>query len=131
MQAFLFADDLEQLFVLVAAQLLLREKEHTDAVFPLLAQRDAGLGGSLFKELVANLQKNAHAVASFALGVLAGAVFQMFDDLQRIVNGFVALASLDVHHGANAAVVMFKLRIIEPGGRRALCKVFHPFCSFP
>ena len=57
---------------------------------------------------------------------------QMFHDLQRVVNGFVALAPLDVHHSADAAVVMLKPGAVQPGGGLALGKVFHTsFAPFP
>ena len=72
------------------------------------------------------------AVAGLALGVLARAVPQMLHDLQRVVNGFVALAPLDVHHSADAAVVMLKPGAVQPGGGLALGKVFHTsFAPFP
>ena len=124
-QALFFADDLKQLFGLVAAQLLLREKEHADAVFPLIAQRDAaGIGGFL-EELVADLQQNAHAVAGLALGVLTCTMLQMLHDLQSVIQRLVALAALDVHHRADAAVVVLKAGIVQPGGGCALGKVTH------
>ena len=127
-----FADDLKQLLGLVALELILREKEHANAIFPLCAQGQPLLGGGLLEEFVADLRQNADAVAGLALGVLARAVLQMLHDLQRVVNGFVALAPLDVHHSADAAVVMLKPGAVQPGGGLALGKVFHTsFAPFP
>ena len=122
-----FADDLKQLFVLVAVQLFLWEKEHANAVVTLVAQRNAGFFGSFFEELVADLQQDTDTIAGFAFGILTGTVFQVLHDLQSIVDRFVGFAALDIHNCTNAAVVMFKPRIIQPGGGLALCKVFHPF----
>ena len=124
-QTLFLADDLKQLFRLVALQFVLREKEHAHAVFPLSAQGNAQPGGRFLEEFVADLQKDAHAVAGFALGVLAGAVLQMLHDLQGVVQRLVALAALDVHHRADAAVVVLKFRVVQPGGGRALGKSFH------
>ena len=69
-----FADDLKQLFVLVAVQLFLWEKEHANAVVTLVAQRNAGFFGSFFEELVADLQQDTDTIAGFAFGILTGTV---------------------------------------------------------
>ena len=105
--------------------LVLGEEEHTNAVFALVAKADVQLVGHLGKEAVADLQHDAHAVAGLALGVLAGAVLKALHDGQRIADGLVALAALDVHDRTDAAVVMLKLGAVQPGGGLALGKVFH------
>ena len=128
-QALLLADDLEQLLRLIAGQLLLREEEHTHAVFPFAAQSNSGLRSRLRKEFVSDLKQNADTVAGFALGVLTGPVFQMLHDLQGIVKGLVALSSLDVHHRADAAVVVLEPWVIQSGGRRAFGEIIHIFFS--
>ena len=113
-QPFFFHDDLKHLLRLAAGQFVLRQKEHANAVFPLAADENA-LGGAHFaKELVGHLGENAHAVAGFALGVFAGTVLQMFHDGQRVGHRLVALAAVNVHNGAYAAVVMFKFRAVKP-----------------
>ena len=76
---------------------------------------------------MADLQQDTDTIAGFAFGILTGTVFQVLHDLQSIVDRFVGFAALDIHNCTNAAVVMFKPRIIQPGGGLALCKVFHPF----
>ena len=124
-QTLFFADDLKQLFGLIALQLILREKEHTNAIFPLLANFQPQLGCGLLKEFVADLGQNADAVAGFALGVLAGAVLQMLDDLQCVVDGLVGLAPLDVDNRADATVVMLELGAVQPGRGLTLGKVIH------
>ena len=124
-QAFLLADDLKQLFRLIARKLLLREEEHADAVLPLAAKSDSDLCRRLPEELMADLKQNAHAVAGFALGVLTGPVFQVLHDLQRIVKGLVTLAALDVHNRADAAVVMLVPGIVQSRGSGALGEIIH------
>ena len=109
---------------------ILGEEEHADAVFPLAADVNVELIGDLGEKLVADLEQNAHAVAGLAFGVLAGAVFQMLDDGQRIADRLMAFAALDVHHGADAAGIVLKLGIIEAEGRCAFGKLIH-FLSHP
>lgn len=89
-----FADDLKQLFVLVAVQLFLWEKEHANAVVTLVAQRNAGFFGSFFEELVADLQQDTDTIAGFAFGILTGTVFQVLHDLQSIVDRLWVLRPL-------------------------------------
>ena len=129
-QPLFFADDLKQFLGLVAAQFILREEEHTNAVFPLLAQVNAKGSGSFLEKLVADLGQDANTVAGFALGVLAGAMLQMLHDLQRILDGFMGLAALDVHHRADTAVVMFQARVIQAGRLLHRSKVLHCKLSF-
>ena len=110
---------------------VLREEEHTHTVFPLAANVDVQLVGDLGEEFVADLEQNAHAVAGFALGVLAGAVFQMLHDGQRIADRLVAFAAFDIHHGADAAGIVLKPGIIQADRRFAFGKLIHfPFPSY-
>ena len=124
-QTFLFADDLKQLFGLVAAQLFLWEEEHTYAILALFTQGDAEFGGCFLKKCIADLRQDANTVAGLALGILTGAMFQMLYNLQRIINGFVGLAPLDIHDCTNAAVIMLKARVVQPGRGLTLGKVLH------
>ena len=112
-QAFFFHNDLEHLLSLTAGQLVLGQKEHAHAVFPLAANGDAQPGAHLAEEFVGHLGEDAHAVAGLALGVLARAVLQMFHDGQRVGHRLVALAAVNVHNGADAAVVVLELRAVK------------------
>ena len=93
------------------------------------------LVGYLGKEAVADLQHDAHAVAGLALGVLAGAVLKVLHDGQRVADGLVALAALDVHDGTDAAGVVLELGVIEAQRPFLLREIFHrlshPFFDFP
>ena len=124
-QALFAGDHLEQLHGLGPQVFVLGEEEHAHAVFALVAQADVHFLGHFGEELVADLQQDAHAVASLALGILTGAVLQPLHDGQCIVHGLVALAALDVHHSADAAGVVLKLWIVQAKGVFLLCKVFH------
>ena len=60
----------------------------------------------------------------------------MLYDLQRIINGLVAFAPLNIYDRTNAAVIMLKARVIQPGRGLTLGKVLHflytllPSCVF-
>jgi hypothetical protein len=54
----------------------------------------------------------------------------MLHDLQRVIQRPVALASLDIHDRADAAVVVFKPGIVQPGRCCAFGEIFHSFFSF-
>ena len=125
LEALFAGHQLEQLHGLCPQMLVLREEEHTDAVFALVAEADVHFVGHFGEELVADLEHDAHAVAGLALGVLAGAVFQPLDDGQRIADGLVTLAALDVHHRADAAGVVLELGVIQAKGRGVFRKFFH------
>ena len=42
-------------------------------------------------------------------------MFKIFYDLQGVCHGVMALDALDVHHRTDSAVVMLKLRMVQPG----------------
>lgn len=115
--------------------LVLREEEHTHAVFALVAEADVQLVGHLREEAVADLQHDADAVAGLALGVLSGAVLKALHDGQCIADGLVALAALDVHHRADAAGIVLELGVIQAEWSFLLREIFHrlshPFFDFP
>ena len=57
-----------------------------------------------------HLRENPHAVSRLALRILAGPVLQILHNLKRILHNRAALLALDVHAGADTAVVVLKLR---------------------
>ena len=90
----------------------LKEK-HPDAVISLPAQGNADLFTFFREKPVGNLKENPHSVSRLSLGVLSGSVFQVLHNPQRLLHRVPALSSFHVHHGADAAVVMFKLGPIK------------------
>ena len=102
-------DDLEHFARLEAPEGVLREKEHADAVAAGGAQVvQAELGSGFDHQLVGDLHHQADAVAGLAAGVLAGAVLQLFDDLECVVHRAAALLAADADDGADAAGVVLK-----------------------
>ncbi len=79
------------------------------------------------KKPVGDLQQNAHAVACFALRVLAGAVLERFNYSQRVLNRGVRRHALDVDDRADAAVFMFKFVPMEQAGSGRLCFLVHTY----
>lgn len=59
-----------------------------------------------------NLQQDAHAVTGLSSGVLAGAVLQLFHDLQRVVHRLVGGDAIDGYHGADAAGVVLQGQVV-------------------
>ena len=55
------------------------------------------------------LRHNADAITGGAVGILAGAVFKLFDDLQRVVYCPMRFLPADIDNGADAAGVMLRL----------------------
>ena len=112
-QPFLPGDQLKELHSPGPQVLILGEEEHAHTVFPLAADGDIQLLGHLGEKLVADLEQDAHAVAGLALGILAGPMFQPLHNGQRVADGLVALAALDVHHRADAAGVVLKAGVVQ------------------
>ena len=83
---FLFHNDLKHLHCLVAGQLILGKEEHTHAVFPLASNVDAQRFCYFLKKAVGNLQHDTHAVTGFAFSVLTGSVFQIFHNVECLVD---------------------------------------------
>ena len=110
-QPFLFGDDLERLFGAADQQRVLRKEEHAHAVIPRIQTLNAG--NDLAEQLVGDLGEDAHAVAGIARGVLACAVSQPLDDLQRVVHRHVRADALYADDRADAACIVLKTGIVE------------------
>ena len=112
-EALLGGDVLKQLPGLAPPLVVLGEEKHAHTVVSGARQGDAGLFGGLGEEGVRDLDQDAHAVAGLSPGVLAGPVLQLLHDLQGVVHCPVAGSSLNVHHGADAAGVVLKVRPVK------------------
>ena len=60
-----------------------------------------------------NLHKYSRTVSCF-VSCLRAAVLHILENLERIVNQFVALTPVDIYHHAHAAGIMFVSRGVEP-----------------
>ena len=92
---------------------ILRQKEHPHAVVAGVAQRDALFPGPGSEQAVGKLGHDAHAVAGGARGVAARPVGQALHNGQRLVHGAMGGFSRQVHHGADAAALVFQFLVIE------------------
>ena len=79
----------------------------------------------LLKQRVRQLRHNADAIAGSAIGVLAGAVFKLFDDLQRVIYCPMRSLSADIDNGADPAGIMLAFLF----GESLLMYLFHAFLS--
>ena len=66
-----------------------------------------------FKEFMGNLKQDTHPIAGLTGGVLAGAVLQLFHDLQGVVHRLVGGMAVNSNHRADAAGVVFPLGNIQ------------------
>ncbi len=106
-------DDLQHTHRKGSLERILREKEHADAVFPLLADLDAGSQCRLFEKFMADLGQNTHAVTHLAGGILPGPVLQLLNNMQGIVQNLIVLVAVDVHNGADSAGIVLLLQTFE------------------
>ena len=60
------------------------------------------------------LQQDARAIARIGLAAARAAVRQIDQDRERIADDLVGLLALDVHDKADAAGIVFKLRVVQP-----------------
>ena len=72
-----------------------------------------------------NLRHNADAITGDAVSVLAGAVFKLFDDLQRVVYCPMRSLSADIDNGTDSAGIMLAFLF----GESMLMCLFHAFLS--
>ena len=74
------------------------QEEHTDSVVPLFPKVRAQLSGLICIEGVADLQKNAYAVAHRARSVLSGPVLQLLHDAEGVIHDTVFRRAVDLYH---------------------------------
>src|ERR1019366_9629173 len=107
-------DALKGLLDPAADGLVAREKNQPGAVLPGRRQRDSRLLADFLEKLVWELQQHARAVAGVGLAAGRAAMIEIGQDLQRLLQDRVGLASMQIHHEADAACIMLKPRIVEP-----------------
>ena len=59
------------------------------------------------------LQQDTGTIASFAVGTFGTTVAKILEDLQCVVNQFVAFVAMDIDDHANATRIVFVLGIIQ------------------
>ncbi len=109
---------LQLLFAGQARSRFLGQEHHRHAVLAGRGQDDALLAELVAVQRIGDLNKDARAVAHELVGPDRAAVIQVFQDLQTLLDDCVAFLALDMGHEADAAGVMFVLRVIQALGRR-------------
>ena len=118
-------DHLQQLSAAHAFERILREKDHGNTVIARFRECFPRLPRRFFKKSMWNLRHNADAITGDAVSVLAGAVFKLFDDLQRVVYCPMRSLSADIDNGADSAGIMLAFLF----GESMLMCLFHAFLS--
>ena len=95
------------------ADLVLRQKEHPDAIVAGLAEGDAFLPRPCGEEFVGKPGHDAHAVAGGAEGVAARAVGQALHDGQRLIHGAVRGPAAQIDDRADAAGFVLQFGVVE------------------
>jgi len=124
-QPFARQDHLQQLSAAHTFERILRKKDHGDAVIARFRKRFSRLPRCFFKKGIRKLRHNADAITGSAIGVLAGAVFKLFDDLQRVIYCPMRSLSADIDNGADPAGIMLAFLF----GESLLMYLFHAFLS--
>src|SRR5262249_769033 len=96
------------------------QKDGADAVAAGRRQRDAEALALLLDEGVRDLEEDARAVAGVLLAAAGAAVLQVDEDLHGLADEVARFAPLEVHDEADAAGVVFVLRVVQAllGGTR-------------
>ena len=89
------------------------QKEHGDAIFPLVGKEASAFLRLLAKEAVRYLDENARAVTGVGLEAHAAAVLEIDEHGQGIVNNLVRTHALEVGQGPDAAGIVFELASIH------------------
>ena len=105
---------LEFLFARETRSVFLRQEDHADAVLAGRRQRHALLGHFLAIEGIRDLDQDARAVAHQRVGTDGAPVVEVLEDLQALLNDFVALLALDMGDEADAAGIVLIARVVQP-----------------
>ena len=95
--------------------LIFRQEHQPRAILSFLRHGDA----LQQNELVGYLQHNTRSVTCL-VACLGTSVFHIFKHAQRLVNQFMALAAMYIHHHTHATCIMFILALVQP----SLCALF-------
>ncbi len=113
-ESFLLRDDFQHAHREHALHLVLRKKQHADAVIAFTVQSDTCGCGGCFEKLMGNLRKDTDAVADLSGRISACSVIEAFHDLQSIIQNGIVLMSINVHDGADAARIVFHTARFQP-----------------
>jgi hypothetical protein len=112
-----FGDDLvEQLLALGALSGVLRQEDLPNAVFLRARQGDFVLGRDGLQEFVRHLHENARPVTRVGLATARAAVIQLHQRANGVADDAVGFFAFDVGDEADAAGVVFELRVVETLG---------------
>jgi hypothetical protein len=112
---------LEPLLKAPALDPVARQEHEARTVLAVARERDPRLLAGFLIECVGHLDEDARAVACVRLGARGTAVVEVLEDLDRLLEDPVRLASLHVDDEAHAARVVLVPRVVKPLlGRQAV-----------
>ena len=123
----LFGDDALDNF---APRRLLRHEQCADRVVAGLRQLEADLGGLALEERVRDLHQDAGAVTGARVGADGAAMFEVAEDVDRVVDDLMRLLAFDVGDEADAAGILFQAGVVKSLGRRTPAELTRRFCRF-
>ena len=91
-----------------------RQEDHADAVLAEGRQAEAEMFALLFEEAMGHLHEDAGAVAGVRLAAAGAAVFQVEENLDRLLDDVVRFAVVQVDDEADAARIVFVPGVIQP-----------------
>ena len=115
-QALLADQPLPDALAVRAQPLVLRHEDMADRVVAGLRQLDVELGAFLDQEVVRDLDEDARAVAGDRVRTHGTAMLEVLEDVERVLDDAMRLATLQVGDEADAARVMLAQRIEQAAG---------------
>src|SRR5205085_757030 len=109
-----FGDDFfKKLFTLRALFGVRREKDEARAILAWTRKFEADLLAGLREKGVRHLDEDTSAVPRVGFATASPPMIEVHQDLQPLLDDLMGLASLDIDDEANAAGVVFELRIVK------------------
>ena len=116
-------DHLQQLPAAHTLERVLREKDHGNAIIARFRERLSRLLRRFFQKSMRDLRHNANAITGRSVGILAGAMFKLFNDSQRVFYRPVRFLPADIDYRADAPGIMLRLCLQRP----VLVWLYHAF----
>jgi hypothetical protein len=113
-----FADDaLQNPFTLKTLMSLDRQECHADAIGARLGQLESQSRAFAREKLMRDLNQDTGAVAGFRVATASAAMRQANEDLDSLLDNFMAFVAADARNKAHPARVVLACGIVQPLGR--------------
>ena len=99
------------------------KKDHSNAIIARFRERLSRLLRRFFQKSMRDLRHNANTITGRSVGILAGAMFKLFNDSQRVFYRPVRFLPTDIDYRADAPGIMLRLCLQRP----VLVWLYHAF----